>query len=147
MGGQGVRPDYPTLRKEREGWGTRRLVEGIERSGEISVWISLCRSLLAAHPPVHQRLRATGPAQMAHLGRMRQQDVPLRQLQHGLLRGGRNQRRRLSHRQPPIFRIAPWIAADIAVVGLSNRLTNYFSVPQGTRGKLAGASLGDHPRK
>jgi hypothetical protein len=30
VGGQGVRPDYPTLRKEREGWGTRQLVEGME---------------------------------------------------------------------------------------------------------------------
>jgi hypothetical protein len=29
----GVRPDYPTLRKEREGWGTRQLVEGIEPKG------------------------------------------------------------------------------------------------------------------
>ena len=26
----GVRPDYPTLRKEREGWGTRQLVAGVE---------------------------------------------------------------------------------------------------------------------
>jgi hypothetical protein len=28
-----VRFDYPTLRKEREGWGTRQLVAGIELIG------------------------------------------------------------------------------------------------------------------
>jgi hypothetical protein len=27
--------DYPTLRKEREGWGTRRLVTGIEPVGSL----------------------------------------------------------------------------------------------------------------
>jgi hypothetical protein len=28
-----VRPGFPTLRKEREGWGTRRLLPGIEPKG------------------------------------------------------------------------------------------------------------------
>jgi hypothetical protein len=28
LGNCGVRSDHPTLRKEREGWGTRRFVEG-----------------------------------------------------------------------------------------------------------------------
>jgi len=32
VGGR-VRFEYPTLRKEREGWGTRRLVAGIEPKG------------------------------------------------------------------------------------------------------------------
>jgi hypothetical protein len=99
-------------------------------------------ALLAAHPPVHQCLGAPRSAQMPHLGGMRQKDVPLRQLQHGLFRGCRNERRRLSHCQPPVLRIAPRIAANIAVVSLSERHTNNFSVPQGTRGKLAGASSG-----
>jgi hypothetical protein len=27
-----VRSDYPTLRKEREGWGTRRSAEGIDKA-------------------------------------------------------------------------------------------------------------------
>jgi hypothetical protein len=32
-----VRFDHPTLRKEREGWGTRRLVAGLEPKGAL-VW-------------------------------------------------------------------------------------------------------------
>jgi hypothetical protein len=30
-----ARFDYPTLRKEREGWGTRRLVAGTEPEGRL----------------------------------------------------------------------------------------------------------------
>jgi hypothetical protein len=32
-----VRSDYPTLRKEREGWGTRRSVDGIEPETKVDL--------------------------------------------------------------------------------------------------------------
>src|ERR1700722_15834136 len=58
---------------------------------------------------------------MTNLGGVGEQDIPLSQPEHGLLRGGGNERCRLGQGQPPILGLALRITANIAMVGLGKR--------------------------
>ena len=60
---------------------------------------------------------------MADACGVRQQEIPLSELEHGLFGRFGDERRRLCHGQPPILSIASWAAANIAAVGLGKRHT------------------------
>jgi hypothetical protein len=84
--------------------------------------------LLAAHPPVHECLCAACATQVPDLRGVGEQDIPWRQFQHRLLRSLGNEGCRLGQRQPPVFRLAPWITANIAVVSLCKRHTKHLPI-------------------
>jgi hypothetical protein len=84
--------------------------------------------LLAAHPPVHECLGAACATQVSNLRGVGEQYIPWRQFQHRLLGSLGNEGCRLGQRQPPVLRVAPWITANIAVVGLCKRHTKHLPI-------------------
>jgi hypothetical protein len=101
-------------------------------------------ALLAAHPPVHQGLRAPCPTQVTDLRSMREQHIPCRQPQHRLLRSTGNEPSRFGQSQPPVLRVAPRITANIAVVSLCKRHTKNLSIPRAS--PYATSNLGQASR-